>query len=241
LFVILIHTQPSQQKTSDGQFLRRQFNLNGHAAQRANGAVKFRSFRRFQIREKAPRPGAEMAGEKRLSRRGTAWKHARQQPGKAFAFGCDVILGLGNALGAFNAKPRKVTAQIGQRAFMEEARDVIGSKGQQFTAPEADKKIVKFTLNALRIGSGGGFGERAIAFAKRRGITRQSGKGSQQMGIWGSDQQTTKQGEKPRPFSRHCILCRFLPRHGPHAATASSCLNNDLLWLRFPKTEMTVR
>jgi hypothetical protein len=216
LFFITTHNQASQQKISDGQFLRRQFNLNGHAAKRAHGAVKARGFRHFQISKKATRPGAEMAGEKRLGRCGTTLKYARQQPRKAFAFGCDVILGLGNAIGAFNAKPREIPAQISERAFMQKARDVIRSEGQQFAAPEADEQIVEFALNALRIGGGGGLSQGAVAFAKRRGITRQGSKGGQQMGIGRGHEQTTKQGEKPRPFSHYCVRCRFSLRHGPH-------------------------
>ena len=76
LFFITTHAQASQRKTSDGQFLRRQFNLNRHAAQGAHGTIKTCGFRRFQIRKETPRPGAQMAGEKRLSRRGAARKHA---------------------------------------------------------------------------------------------------------------------------------------------------------------------
>ena len=137
-----------------------------------------------------------MAGEKRLSRRVTARKHARQQPGKAFAFGCDVILGLGHAIGAFNAKPREVPTQISQRAFMQEARDVIGSEGQQFAAPKANEKIVEFALNALRIRRGGGLSQGAVAFAKRRGITWQGGKGDSgwNRGQWSKPESDTQWG-----------------------------------------------
>jgi hypothetical protein len=85
---------------------------------------------------------------------------------------------------------------------MQKARDVIGSEGQQFTAPKPDEKIMEFALNALRIGRGSGFGQGAVAFAKRRSITRQGGKGGQQMGIGGGDKQTAKQREKPRSCSR---------------------------------------
>jgi hypothetical protein len=217
LFFITTHNQASQQKISDGQFLRRQFNLNGHAAKRAHGAVKARGFRHFQISKKATRPGAEMAGEKRLGRCGTTLKYARQQPRKAFAFGCDVILGLGNAIGAFNAKPREIPAQISERAFMQKARDVIRSEGQQFAAPKANEQIVEFALNALRIGGGGGLSQGAVAFAKRRGITRQGGEGGQQMGIRGSHEQTAKEREKPRSFGRHGIRCHIFLHHGAHS------------------------
>ena len=171
-----------------------------------------------------------MAGEKRLSRRGTARKHARQQPGEAFAFGCDVILRLGHTIGAFNTKPGEVPAQIGQRAFMQKARDVIGREGQQLTAAKPDEKIVEFTLNALRIGCGGSFSKRAGAFAKRGRIARQGSQGSQQMGVRGSDQQPAKQRKEPRPCDGHSILCLILLRHGPHKGRCLLIIQNRLLW-----------
>ena len=100
---------------------------------------------------------------------------------------------------------------------MQEARDVIGSEGQQFAAPKADEKIVEFALNALRIRRGGGLSQGAVAFAKRRSITRQGSEGGQQMGIRGSHEQTAKQREKPRSFGRHGIRCHIFLHHGAHS------------------------
>jgi hypothetical protein len=78
---------------------------------------------------------------------------------------------------------------------MQEARDVIGREGQQFAAPEPDKQIVEFTLNAQGVGGSGSFSESAGAFAKRRGITRQGGESMQQMRVRRGNQQTPKQRE----------------------------------------------
>jgi hypothetical protein len=78
---------------------------------------------------------------------------------------------------------------------MQEARDVIGREGQQLTAPEPDKQIVEFTLNAQGVGGSGSFSESAGAFAKRGGITRQGGESMQQMRVRRGNQQTPKQRE----------------------------------------------
>jgi hypothetical protein len=93
---------------------------------------------------------------------------------------------------------------------------------------------MEFALNALRIGRGSGFGQGAVAFAKRRGITRQGGKGGQQMGIRRSHEQTTEQREKPRSFSRYCIRCRVFLHHGPHQGR--SLLMSQLILVAAPAT-----
>ena len=72
-------------------------------------------------------------------------------------------------------------------------------------------------MNALRIGGSGGLSQGTVTFAKRRGITRQGGKGGQQMGIGGRDEQTAKEREKPRSFGRHGIRCHIFLRHGAHS------------------------
>ncbi|MFN7451968.1 MAG: hypothetical protein ACK5R5_03585, partial [Alphaproteobacteria bacterium] len=46
-------------------------------------------------------------------------------------------------------------------------------------AAKPDEKIVEFALYPHGIGGGGGFGQRAVAFAKRGGIARQGGQRSE--------------------------------------------------------------
>ena len=47
-------------------------------------------------------------------------------------------------------KPAQILAQPRQRAFVQEAGDVIGAVGQQFAAADADEQIEKFALDLAR-------------------------------------------------------------------------------------------
>ena len=116
-----------------------------------------------------------------------------------------MVLRLRDTLGAFEAEPREVAAQLGQRPFMQEAGQVVGGEGQQFAAPEADEQVVELALGGDRVAGDRGRGQHTIGLAQRSRATTQRAECAQQPRIGRGHEKPPEQREQPRALDRHCI------------------------------------
>jgi hypothetical protein len=84
---------------------------------------------------------------------------AAQEAGHHLAEEGDVVLGLMHPGRARDAQALEVGAQLGQRALMQEAGQVVGGEGQQLAAAQADEEVVILALKRLGLRQAGGGAE----------------------------------------------------------------------------------
>jgi hypothetical protein len=122
-------------------------------ADRADRLVKARRFRRFEVGEEQRHPWLdvrveEFCGFRRIARAEAAIDEARHD----LEDGCDMILGLADIRIGGDAERFHVDAQARERLFMEKAGQIVGLVWEKFAATDADKQLLEFVGDIIRIG-----------------------------------------------------------------------------------------
>src|SRR5262249_26025875 len=86
-----------------------------------------------------------------------------------------VVLGLGNTLFAPYAQARHILPQLGERLLMQEAREIVGSVGNELAPRKPNEEVVVLALDPrpvvgrTRCGKGGDRRPKGARIARKRG------------------------------------------------------------------------
>ena len=97
------------------------------------------------------------------------------------AQGRGVIFRLAIAFGALDSERAKIGAQSSQRAFVQEAGEIVRGVGQQFAAAKSDEQVEVLALDTLDGGLAGRLRESGMRDTERRRIAAQAGEAFQQL------------------------------------------------------------
>lgn len=125
------------------------FDLDEKPTYRADRSVEFGALGVFQIAEETPGPRLDVASEEILLLVVGDGKVIAGKAAHHFAYAGEMILGLGVALGALDTETGHVRPQARKRAFVEEAGEIIGCVGKEFSASHANEQLGIFAMDRL--------------------------------------------------------------------------------------------